>query len=61
MHIRRAVATDISAIFVMLKDMHNNIVNTALDGTQGVVPGESFMQQQLLKDLKDKIDQFCEE
>lgn len=24
MHIRRAVATDISAIFVMLKEMHNN-------------------------------------
>ena len=45
---------------VMLKAMHNSTLSSALDGTQGVVPGESFTQQQLLKNLKSSIDKFCE-
>ena len=43
-----------------LKAMHNSTLSSALDGTQGVVPGESFTQQQLLKNLKFSIDKFCE-
>lgn len=45
---------------VMLKAMHISTLSSALDGTQGVVPGESFTQQQILKDLKTSIDKFCE-
>ena len=45
---------------VMLKNMHNNITNTMFDGTQGTVPGESFMQQRMLKNLKAEIDKMCE-
>jgi len=45
---------------VMLKAMHNTILSSVLDGTQGVIPGESFIQQQLLKDLTASIDKFCE-
>jgi hypothetical protein len=48
------------ASLVMLKAMHNSTLSSALDGTQGVVPGESFTQQKILKDLKASIDKFCE-
>jgi hypothetical protein len=48
------------ASLVMLKSMHNSITNNALDGTVGVAPGESFVQQKMLKDLKTKIDDFCD-
>ena len=43
----------------ILKGMHNHIANSVLDGTQGVVPGESFIQQKMLNDLKTEIDKFC--
>ena len=48
------------ASLVMLKAMHNSTLSSALDGTQGVVLGESFTQQKTLKDLKASIDKFCE-
>jgi hypothetical protein len=48
------------ADLVMLKAMHNSILSSVLDGTQGVVPGESFTQQKILNNLKSSIDKFCE-
>ena len=38
----------------MLKSQHNSILTSALDGTQGVVFGESFTQQKMLNDLKNQ-------
>ena len=45
---------------VMLKTMHKSTLSSVLDGTQGVVLGESFTQQNILKGLKESIDKFCE-
>lgn len=50
---------DQPADLLLLKGIHNNIMSDAFDGTQGVVPGESFTQKKVLKDLEEKINSYC--
>jgi hypothetical protein len=45
---------------VMFKSMYNNIVNLDGEWMSGFPMGKALVQNQLLKNLKYKIDKFCE-